>query len=91
MDRISKRVRERSPELIRSVLFKVLWVGRATVFLVGLAVIIAVVMGVTSMALAANGQPFLLGRTNVASAISTLVKQGPGPALSLRVQPDSRH
>jgi hypothetical protein len=55
------------------------------VFLVGLSVILAVVMGVASMALAANGKPFLLGRTNVATAVSTLVKKGAGPALDLRV------
>ncbi len=64
---------------------KVMWVGRATVFLVGLAVILALVLGVATTALGANGKPFLLGKKNVASAISTLVKQGPGPALKLQV------
>jgi hypothetical protein len=37
-------------------------VGRATVFLVGLAVILAVVLGVATSALGANGNPFLLGK-----------------------------
>lgn len=72
--------------MLRSAASKVMGVGRATVFLVGLAVILALVFGVASMAFAANGKPFILGRNNVASAVSTLIKQGPGPALSLRVQ-----
>lgn len=62
-----------------------MWVGRATVFLVGLAVILALLFGVASTALGANGKPFLLGKRNVASAVSTLVKQEPGPALRLQV------
>lgn len=70
---------------MRGAASKVMWVGRATVFLVGLAVILALVFGVATTALGANGNPFLLGKKNVASAISTLVKQGPGPALKLQV------
>lgn len=69
----------------RSAAKKVLWVGRATVFFVGLAVILALIFGVASTALGADGNPFLLGKKNVASAISTLVKQGTGPALRLQV------
>lgn len=60
--------------------------GKAAVFLVGLAVILALLFGVASRALAADGDPFLLGEQNVASAVSQLVKQGPGPALSLEVE-----
>lgn len=71
--------------MIRSAAGKVMWVGRATVFMVGLAVILALVFGVATSALGANGKPFLLGKRNVASAISTLIKQGPGPALNLQV------
>jgi hypothetical protein len=51
----------------------------------GLALVLALVFGVNSMAFGANGNPFLLGKKNVASAVSKLVKQGPGPALSLVV------
>jgi hypothetical protein len=58
---------------------------RATVFLVGLAVILAMVLGVASMAFARDGQSFVLGARNAASSVSTLVKQGAGPALSLEV------
>ncbi|HJQ28707.1 MAG TPA: hypothetical protein VJ827_05170 [Rubrobacter sp.] len=71
--------------VIRSAASKVMWVGRATVFVVGLAVILALVVGVASTAFGANGNPFLLGKKNVATAVSTLVKRGAGPALKLQV------
>jgi hypothetical protein len=71
--------------MVKSVAKKVMWVGRATVFLVGLAVILALVLGVASTALGADGKPFLLGDSNVATKVSTLVKRGAGPALELRV------
>jgi hypothetical protein len=71
--------------MIRSAANKVMWVGRATVFLVGLAMILALLFGVTSMALAKDGDPWLLGRSNVATAITKLA--GPvgvnGPMLQL--------
>ena len=41
--------------MIRSVFGKVMWVGRATVFLAGLAVILALVFGVALVALAGMG------------------------------------
>ena len=63
-------------------------VGRATVFAVGLAMILAVVLGVASSALAANGKPFLLGKSNIATKVSTLVNKGVGPALGLKVGVD---
>ena len=63
----------------------VMWVGKATVFLVGLSVILALIFGVASTASGANGKPFLLGKKNVATAVSTLLKRGPGPALKLKV------
>ena len=71
--------------MVKSVARKVMFVGRATTFMVGLAMILALVFGVASTALGANGNPFLLGKKNVASAISKLVKQGTGPALKLQV------
>ena len=58
--------------MIRSAASKVMWVGRATVFLVGLSVILAVVFGVASAALGANGNPWILGQGNVATAITVL-------------------
>jgi hypothetical protein len=62
-----------------------MWVGRATVFLVGLAMILSLIVGVASAAFGANGDAFLLGRRNAAKAVSTLIKRGPGPALRLQV------
>ncbi len=41
--------------MVRSVASKVVWIGRATIFLVGLAVVLAVVLGLASAALAGTG------------------------------------
>jgi hypothetical protein len=53
--------------MLMGVVEKVMWVGRATVFLVGLAVIVAVVFWVGSRALGSNGQPFMLEQANAAA------------------------
>ncbi len=58
--------------MLRGAVGKVMWVGRATVFLVGLAVILAVVFGLASTAFGANGQAWRLGQGNVATAITAL-------------------
>ncbi|MGH3086947.1 MAG: hypothetical protein ACRDSJ_06460 [Rubrobacteraceae bacterium] len=57
------------------------------VMLVSLAVAITAMVGATSVAVAAKGKPFILGKNNAARAVSTLVNQGPGPALKLLVKP----
>jgi hypothetical protein len=69
--------------MIRSVASKVMWVGRATVFLVGLAVIVAVVLGVATAALAGTGvgDTFNLGRLNTVNQISRLVGSTDSPML----------
>jgi hypothetical protein len=68
--------------MIRSALSKVMWVGRATVFLVGVAVTLALVLGVATTALAAlPGDPFRLGQTNGIDAMSTLVGNVAGTML----------
>lgn len=87
--------------MIRSAASKVMWVGRATVFLVGLAVILALVFGVASTALGKNGQALILGKANnvatkmtgvigkVASGSALVVKNpSGGSALGLQVSPD---
>ncbi len=71
--------------MLRSVASKVAWVGRTASMVFGLALVLALVVGVASMALAADGDFFKVGRANVASAVSTLTKSGAGPALSLKV------
>jgi len=58
--------------MIRSAASKVMWVGRATVFMVGLSVILALMFGAASAALGANGNPWILGQGNVATAITAL-------------------
>lgn len=61
--------------MVRSVLGKVMWVGRATVFLVGLAVTLALVVGLATAALAGKGvgATFNLGKLNTVNRISQLV------------------
>jgi hypothetical protein len=51
----------------KSIPAKTIRIGRVTVFCVGLAVMLAVVLGVGTTALASNGEPFLLGKGNVAA------------------------
>ena len=84
--------------MLRTVFGKVMWVGRATIFMMGLAVMLAVVLGVATTALAGTGvgATFNLGKTNSVSALSKLVgsvsspmllvdNNGPGTAIDLRV------
>ncbi len=75
--------------VVRGIFFKVIRVGRATVFMVGLSVIVALVFGLASTAFAHKGDRgmFHLGHRNVASAVSTLINNGVGPALNLQVSP----
>jgi hypothetical protein len=61
--------------MIRGALSKVMWVGRATVFVVGLAVILAMVMGLASAAFSATGGNFILGQSNSTDQPTTLVGQ----------------
>ena len=84
--------------MLRSAASKVMWVGRTTVFLIGLAVILALIFGMVSRATAHSGSTglFHLNHNNPASALSTLTgtlagsvlrvsNNGAGPALSLQV------
>jgi len=72
--------------VIRGPAGKVVWVGKAPVFLVGLPVILALVFGAATTALGANGNPLILGKAaNPASKVTGLVKGGAGPALRLKV------
>ena len=58
--------------MLRRAVGKVMWVGRATVFLVGLAVILGTLFGLASTALGANGDFWKLGQGNSATNITTL-------------------
>jgi hypothetical protein len=70
--------------MLRSTVSKVMWVGRATVFLVGLAVILALVLGAASAAFGANGGNFILGVLNSATDTTKLTGNvSGGPALQV--------
>lgn len=71
--------------MLRGVATKITWVGRATVFLVGLAVILALVVGVASMAFGANGGNFILGQNNTATLLTKLTGNVNGAA-AMQVQ-----
>lgn len=71
--------------MLRSAASKAMWIGRTTSAVVCLAPVLALLFGASSTALGANGKPFLLGKKNVATAVSKLVKKGTGPALNLQV------
>src|SRR4051794_29601472 len=50
-----------------------------------LTVVVALTLATITPAFAANGGNFLLGRSNTASAVTSLIKSGAGPALQLVV------
>ena len=66
-----------------SVLKKVMFVGKATTFMVGLAMILALTVGVAGAAFGANGANFLLGKSNTANVITQLVGSVAGPGLQI--------
>jgi hypothetical protein len=65
---------------------RAVWVGRVSVFLVGLAVILAMVFGVASTALGRNGQALILGKAaNTATKVTGLVgRVASGEALMVK-------
>jgi hypothetical protein len=89
--------------MVKTAFSQALRVGRATALALGVAVMLALVVGVASAAFGANGDPWSLGQGNVATAITTLGGtlgvEGPmvrlinnnadanDTALELRVQP----
>lgn len=68
--------------MVRNAVGKIVWMARATTVMVGLAIMLALVLGVVTSALAAlPGDPFRLGQTNGIDAMSTLVGNVAGPLL----------
>ena len=69
--------------MAKKVYKKVMFVGKATTFMVGLAVILALTVGLASTALAGTGvgARFDLGQTNTVDAITNLVGSVAGPNL----------
>ena len=69
--------------MIGSTLRKLLWMARATSTVVGLAIMLALVVGMASAALGATGGNFILGKANSAGAVSKLTASIANPALQL--------
>jgi hypothetical protein len=71
--------------MTKKIFKKVMFVGRATTFLVGLAVILALTAGLASTALAGTGvgARFDLGKVNTVNAITKLVGSVAGPSLQI--------
>ncbi len=86
-------------KMTKKILSWIWWLGKGTAATMGVVVMLALILGLASTALAAvPGDPFKLGRTNSIDQISTLVgsasgallrvnNNGGGPALDLRVEP----
>lgn len=58
---------------MRSMVSKVAWVGRTASMVFGLALVLALIFGVASVALSATGGNFILGQSNSADNQSSLV------------------
>jgi hypothetical protein len=69
--------------MLRSVASKVAWVGRTASMVFGLALVLALIIGVASMALAANGNPLRLGQNNVATLLTKLTGNVNGSAMQV--------
>jgi hypothetical protein len=80
-----QKTQEEGVRRMSSVVKKVMFVGRATTFVVGLAVILALSVGLASTALAGTGvgARFDLGKVNTVNAITKLVGSVAGPSLQI--------
>jgi hypothetical protein len=68
-----------------------IWLARGTATMMGFAVMLAVVLGIGTTALAAvPGDPFKLGQINTVDAVSTLVGNVSGPTLSVENDESNR-
>jgi hypothetical protein len=84
--------------MIRSIVSRVMWVGRATIFMVGLAVVLSLTLAIVAQAADARVPSLKKGVVNTVKSMSTLVgslttpilkldNNGAGTALQLEVQP----
>jgi len=71
--------------MLRSAASKIAWTARATTVVVGLAIMLALLFGLATAAFGANGQAWILGQGNVATAITKLAGAAGvnGPMLQL--------
>ncbi len=79
-----EREREKVMGMLRSTAIKIAWVGRTASMVFGLALVLALVVGVASTALGANGQNFILGKlNNAATSVTGLVGNVNGAAMKV--------
>jgi hypothetical protein len=70
--------------MLKSIASKLMWAGKATVFMMGLALMLALAFGMASTAFGANGGNFILGSlNNSATAITKLTGNVNGPAMQV--------
>lgn len=70
--------------MFRDVASKVAWVGRTASMVVGLALVLALILGIATMALAAvPGDPFKLGQVNRIDKLTTLIGNTSGAMLAV--------
>ena len=79
-------------KLTKTIISRIWWLGRGTATMMGVAVLIALTVGLTSTALAGTGvgARFHLGKINTADAVSTLVGNVSGPTLSVENDASNR-
>ena len=71
--------------MLRNAAGKAAWLGRTASMVFGLALVMALVFGVATTALGANGNPFLLGKANLATTVTKLTGNvSGGPALQVQ-------
>ena len=71
--------------MLRTAAKKIAWVGRTVSMVFGLALVVALVLGIATMALAAvPGDPFKLGQVNrINNALTTLIGSRSGAMLAI--------
>jgi len=83
-ERRGQAAQEGAVEVTRMIFSKVTWMARATTTVVGLAIMVALVLGVATTAFGANGGNFILGSlNNAATAITKLTGNVNGPAMQV--------
>lgn len=70
--------------MLKSLAKKVAWMARTTTTVVGLAIMLALVVGVASVALGADGQALLLGKNNAATTLTKLTGNVDGSAMQVQ-------
>lgn len=76
--------------MLKSAAGKVMWVGRATVFAVGLAVILALLFVAANMVLGTGGLPSIMGESGQTNGKTQLVGSDAGAERVLDVDPVAR-